>query len=217
MTGDLSRVGQPRGDGIRYADPQVIGIARGLRQDAEGQDRDLGSVGAGQGEPGCDRAAEHQERGGTPERRMSPPTQLTGGSRWRDALYRRVICGLVLNVGRLEAPDEPVALTRQSFYEFRRNGGVAKGLPGLLTAVFKPCSKSTNVSDFHSRSRKSSRVTTSPGRSSNAMRTCRGCSWSLTGMPSRYSSPAADPARNVRIERARVGHECAWQPGCRAV
>src|SRR5215469_8988514 len=49
-----------------------------------------------------------------------------------------------------------------------------------LTAEFRLCSKSTNVSEGQSRCRSSSRVTISPGRSSSATRTWKGCPCNLT-------------------------------------
>src|SRR5262249_454301 len=60
----------------------------------------------------------------------------------------------------------------------------------LLMAVFSPESKPTNVSDGQSLFCKYSRVTTSPGCSSNVIRTRNGCSCSLTMNPFRRSSPA---------------------------
>ncbi len=52
-----------------------------------------------------------------------------------------------------------------------------------LTAEFSPTSKSTNVRSLHRRRRNSSRVTTSPGRSSSATSTRNGCSRKRTAMP----------------------------------
>ena len=57
------------------------------------------------------------------------------------------------------------------------NAGVSAESPSacrsFFTAVLSPCSKSTNVSDFHSRSRRASRATISPGRSTSAAKYLR--------------------------------------------
>jgi len=47
--------------------------------------------------------------------------------------------------------------------------------PAINIALFRLCSKSTNVSEAHSFCRISSRVTTSPGFSSNMETTQKGC------------------------------------------
>ncbi len=60
-----------------------------------------------------------------------------------------------------------------------------------LTAAFSPCSKSTKVSSGQSRLRSSSRVTSSPGRSSRTERSCSGCCWRLRRVPDLRSSPRA--------------------------
>ena len=77
----------------------------------------------------------------------------------------------------------------------------------FLMAVFRPCSKSTNVSAGHNRCRRSSRVKTSPGRSSSAARICAGCSCSRTGCPSRHSSrpPSANSNWPNRSRRPGEG------------
>src|SRR5258708_7960737 len=58
-----------------------------------------------------------------------------------------------------------------------------------LAAVLSPLSKSTNTSDGHKRRCSSSRVTTSPGRSTSASSTCNGFPWSLSLTPRFRSSP----------------------------
>ena len=58
-----------------------------------------------------------------------------------------------------------------------------------LTAAFRPCSKSTNVSSGQRRFRSASRVTSSPGCSSSTVSNCRGCCWRLSRAPDFLSSP----------------------------
>src|SRR5579864_7592091 len=71
----------------------------------------------------------------------------------------------------------------------------------LLTAVLMLCSKSTKVSSGHNRPRSSSRVTTSPGRSNNVRRICKGWSCSLTLTPLRRSSPVFRSTANTPKRR----------------
>src|SRR5262249_42729559 len=59
----------------------------------------------------------------------------------------------------------------------------------FLTAVFRPSSKSTNVSAGQSACFRSSRVTISPRRSSNTRRTWKGCSCNRTRLPCSHTSP----------------------------
>src|SRR5215471_9648540 len=73
-----------------------------------------------------------------------------------------------------------------------------------LMAVLTPWSKSTNVSVGHSFCLKSSRGTTSPGRSSSIASTSKGCPWTLIFTPPLRSSLALRSASKVAKRTIRV-------------
>src|SRR4029077_19195703 len=83
-----------------------------------------------------------------------------------------------------------------------------------FTEVFRPCSKSTNVSDDQSSRRNSSRVTTSPARPSSTLSTCKGCGRTFSLEPFLYSSrvrgrDSYDPNRKTWAD-ASIAKEGTW-------
>ena len=127
----MSGVGEPRGDRIRYADSQVLGVAR-LQQDVEGQDREVRGRGAGQGEPGGQPDCQKQDDSGTPQYRPVGAVRSIGCVREPDVIGGRNAVGWVRTLDRLDVPDEPVTLPRERFNEFRRVGGIAQRLARFL-------------------------------------------------------------------------------------
>src|SRR5216683_1348808 len=99
-----------------------------------------------------------------------------------------------------------------------------------LAAVLSPLSKSTKTFEDHNRCWSSSRVTTSPGRSTSACKTCSGFPCNLSLTPCFRSSPvrtsnsktpnrrilrALPLADSVDINHPRVPHEeCATSYHC---
>ena len=84
--------------------------------------------------------------------------------------------------------DKAIPAFGNGFDIKRLVGGWPSASRSFMTAVFRPWSKSTNVSEDQSARCKSSRVTSSPACSSKKTRMRKDCSRTLMGAPLRRSS-----------------------------